>query len=55
MGRQKDIDMTSALKRLGKYECENQMSIFDVDWNSIQNTQAKQEMEYEDDPFVLSM
>lgn len=30
-----DKQISSMLRRLGNYECENQMSIFDVDWNSI--------------------
>lgn len=46
-------DVASALKRLGNYECENQMSIFDVDWDSIQKSPCVAEKPHED--FVLEM
>lgn len=44
---EKQANMVS--KRLGNYECEGQMSIFDVDWDSMSNKEKEQKNQREID------
>ena len=48
-----DKQIANMLRRLGNYECENQMSIFDVDWNSIHKESTSNDRS--EDELVLNM
>ena len=53
MNKKDNANISSALKRLGDYKCDNQLSIFDVDWKSLQRDTSKT-AEIEEEDYAIS-